>query len=160
MITGKNKEAKEKMMFDALGFEIRILSNLIYNRLNQITLEAENLTIHQYWILSYLMNSPDGMNSADGEVYQKDVEQLLSVKRSTANEMLRTMEERGYIRRTVSPGNARRNVLSVTKTGIAARTRLAGDLSRCMQRLFQEIPDSELEQFQKTLHTLRCGLEA
>ena len=142
------------MAFDALGFEIRILSNLMYNRLNQITLEAENLTIHQYWILSYLMNG------AAGEVYQRDVEQLLSVKRSTANEMLRTMEERGYIRRTVSPGNARRNVLSVTQTGIAARTRLAGELSRCMLRFSQEIPDSELEQFQKTLHTLRCSLEA
>lgn len=154
MITEKNKEAKEKMAFDALGFEIRILSNLIYNRLNQITLEAENLTIHQYWILSYLMNS------ADSAVYQRDIEQLLSVKRSTANEMLRTMEERGYIRRTVSSGNVRRNVLSVTQTGIAARARLAGDLSRCMLLLSHEIPNSELEQFQKTLHALRHSLEA
>lgn len=154
MIAGKNREAKEKMAFDALGFEIRILSNLMYNRLNQITLEAENLTIHQYWILSYLMSG------VDGEVYQRDIEQLLSVKRSTANEMLRTMEERGYICRTVSAGNARRNVLSVTQTGIAARTRLAGDLSRCMLQLSREIPNSELEQFRKILHTLRRSLEA
>lgn len=42
------------MALEDLGLEVRILSKLIYNRLNQTTMEVESLTIHQYWILSYL----------------------------------------------------------------------------------------------------------
>lgn len=141
------------MALGNLGLEIRVLSNLIYNRLNQATMEAENLTIHHYWILSYLMSN------SDNEVYQRDIEQLLSVKRSTANEMLRTMEARGYIRRTLSAEDARRNVLRVTETGIAAHEHLDQDLYQFMPRFFGDIPHSELEQFQRTLNTLKENIE-
>ncbi len=84
------------MAIENLGLEVRILSNLIYNKLNQMTMETENLTIHQCWILQHLTDH------ACGEVYQKDIEQLFSIKRSTANQMLKTMEVRGFIRRTIS----------------------------------------------------------
>ena len=141
------------MALEDLGLEVRILSNLIYNRLNQTTMELENLTIHQYWILSYLTAN------SDKEIYQKEIEQLFSVKRSTANEMLRTMETRGFIGRTVSSGDARRNTLSVTEEGIAAREQLNKDLYQFMLRLFGDIPRSELEQFQRTLQTLRHNIE-
>ena len=141
------------MALEDLGLEVRILSNLIYNRLNQATMEIENLTIHQYWILSYLTAN------LDKEVYQKEIEQLLFIKRSTTNEMLRTMEMRGFIRRTVSSEDARRNILSVTEEGIAAREQLDQNLSQFMMRLFGDIPHSELEQFQQTLQTLRHNIE-
>ena len=141
------------MVLEDLGLEVRILSNLIYKRLNQAAIEAENLTIHHYWILSYLVSN------LDKEVYQKDIEQLLSIKRSTANEMLRMMEARGLIRRTISSKNARRNILSVTEEGIAAHERLDRNLNQLMLRFFGNISQPELEQFQKTLNTLRHNME-
>lgn len=147
------REEEQPMALEDLGLEVRILSNLIYNRLNQTTVEVENLTIHQYWILSYLTAN------LDKEVYQKEIEQLFSIKRSTTNEMLRTMETRGFIRRTVSSEDARRNILSVTEEGIAAREQLDQDLSRLMLQFFGDIPRSELEQFQCTLQTLRHNIE-
>lgn len=136
------------MAIENLGLEVRILSNLIYNKLNQTTMEAENLTIHQCWILQYLTQN------ADKEIYQKDIEQLFSVKRSTANQMLRTMESRGYILRTVSDEDARRNVLTVTKEGIAVCEHLMEILYQFMLKLHGSIPQSELEQFQITLRKL------
>ena len=141
------------MELEDLGLEVRILSNLIYNRMNQTAMEIENLTIHQYWILSYLTTN------LDKEVYQKEIEQLFSIKRSTTNEMLRTMETRGFIRRTVSSEDARRNILSVTEEGIAAREQLDQDLGQFMLQFFGDIPRSELEQFQRTLQTLRRNIE-
>lgn len=116
-------------------------------------MEVENLTIHQYWILSYLTAN------LDKEVYQKEIEQFFSIKRSTTNEMLRTMEARGFIRRTVSSEDARRNILRVTEEGIAARKKLDQNLHRFMLRLFGDIPRSELEQFQRILQTLRHNIE-
>ena len=76
-------------MIENLGLEVRVLSNLIYNKLNQTTMETENLTIHQCWVLQHLTQN------VGKEVYQKDIERLFSIKRSTANQMLRTIESRG-----------------------------------------------------------------
>lgn len=112
--SGKRPKRRAKVAIENLGLEVRILSNLIYNKLNQMTMETENLTIHQCWILQHLTDH------AGGEVYQKDIEQLFSIKRSTANQMLKTMEVRGFIRRTISDEDARRHVLTVTEEGIEA----------------------------------------
>lgn len=55
-------------MIENLGLEVRVLSNLIYNKLNQTTMETENQTIHQCWILQHLTQN------AGKKVYQKDIE--------------------------------------------------------------------------------------
>lgn len=141
-------------MIENLGLEVRVLSNLIYNKLNQTTMEAENLTIHQCWILQHLTQN------AGKEVYQKDIEQLFSIKRSTANQMLRTMESRGYIQRTVSDEDARRNILTVTEEGIAACEHLVEKLYQFMLKLHGDIPKDELEQFQGTLRKLWKNIES
>lgn len=140
-------------MIKNLGIEIRILSNLIYNRLNQTTIEAENLTIHQYWILQYLTDN------IEKEIYQKDIEQLFSIKRSTANQMLRTMEARGYICRTISSEDSRRNILNITENGIAARKHLDEYLYQFLLKFYGNISKNELEQFQKTLRKLWNNIE-
>lgn len=141
------------MAIENLGLEVRILSNLIYNKLNQTVMETEGLTIHQCWILQHLTEN------AGKEVYQKDIEQLFSIKRSTANQMLRTMESRGYIRRTVSDDDARKNVLTVTEEGIVACEHLVKKMYEFMLRLHGDIPKSELEQFQMTLRKLWKNIE-
>lgn len=141
-------------MIENLGLEVRVLSNLVYNKLNQMTMETENLTIHQSWILQYLTQN------AGQEIYQKDIEQLFSIKRSTANQMLRTMEVRGYIRRAVSDEDARRNVLTVTDEGIVACEHIGENLYQFMLKLHGDIPKSELEQFQVTLRKLWRNIES
>lgn len=142
-----------KMAIENLGLEVRILSNLIYNKLNQLTMETEGISIHQCWILQHLMEN------TGKEIYQKDIEQLFSITRATANQMLRTLEGRGFIRRTVSADDARRNVLTITQSGIAACEHLIGNLYQFMLKLHGDIPQAELEQFQVTLHKLWHNIE-
>lgn len=150
----KRPKRRAKVAIENLGLEVRILSNLIYIKLNQKTMETENLTIHQCWILQHLTDH------AGGEVYQKDIEQLFSIKRSTANQMLKTMEVRGFIRRTISDEDARRHVLTVTEEGIEACGHLVKNLYQFMLKLHGEIPRSELEQFQATLRKLWQNIES
>lgn len=141
------------MAVENIGLELRIVSNLIYNRANQMTMETEGLTIHQWWILEYLTEN-EGR-----EIYQKDIETLFSIKRASANEMLRTMENRGYIRRMVSTEDARKNTLSITEEGMTAKGHLQKHLSDFMDKLHGDISKSELEQFQNTLHKLWHNIE-
>lgn len=152
ILFGKGKGAA-KMAIENLGLEIRILANLIYNRANQVSMKDEGLSIHQCWILQYLKEN------MGREVYQKDIEQLFSIRRSTANQMLRGLEAKGYIQRNVSSEDARRNILTLTEGGMAAYGRLAQELYQIMKKLHGDIPEEELEQFQMTLRKLWKNIE-
>lgn len=141
------------MAIENLGLEVRILGNMIYNRANQVSMKTDNLSLHQCWILQFLIEN------VGKEIYQKDVEQLFSIKRSTANQMLRALETRGYIQRITSSEDTRKNILAVTDTGKAAYETLAQDLYQVMQKLHGGIPQEELLQFQKTLRKLWRNIE-
>jgi len=140
-------------VIENIGLEIRIVSNLIYNKMNQQTMEAENVSVHQCLILQHLAQH-DG-----AEVYQKEIEQLFEIRRSTANQMLRTLEERGLIVRTQSPDDARRNMLTLTDAGRTACQNLNARMELLLQELIGDIDRAELEQFQVTLRKLWHNME-
>jgi len=135
-------------MIENIGLEIRIVSNLIYNKMNRLTMEAENVSAHQCLILQCLANK------RDSDVYQKDIEELFSIRRSTANQMLRTLEERGLIQRIQSPDDARKNLLVLTDKGEAACKNLNESMELLLKELIGNIDRKELEQFQITLRKL------
>ena len=141
------------MGIESLGLEIRVVSNLIYNKMNQLAMEAENLTVHQCLILQYLSQH------SEKQVVQKDIEDLFSIRRSTANQMLRTLADRGYIQRTGSPEDSRKHILSATEKGFAASTHLTQDMYGFMKKLHGDIPKEELEQFEMTLYKLWHNIE-
>ena len=141
------------MGIEEIGLELRVVSNLIYDKMNKLALKSENLTMHQCLILQYLSQN------SKKEVVQKDIEQLFSIKRSTANQMLRTLEERGYIARTVSAEDSRKNIITPTKTGIAASKHLTDNMCDFMKKLHGDITRDEIEQFEKPLFKLRNTIE-
>lgn len=141
------------MAIENLGLEIRLVSNLIYNKMNQVTMESEAISFHQCLILQHLSQN------ADKEIYQKDIEQLFSIKRPTANEMLRALEIKGYISRTASKQDSRKNILSATESGIAASERLTQKMYCLMKKLHGDIDKKELEQFEVTLKKLWKNME-
>ena len=141
------------MAVENIEIEIRILSNRICNRLNQMTMEEEMLTIHQYWILQYLLKN------GDTEVYQKDIEQLFSIKRSTANQMLRTLEARGCIERRISPTDSRRNILAMTPYGESAYKRLEEKMRSLLEKIHSGIAPGDLEHLEMTMKKLWSNLD-
>jgi len=140
-------------MIENIGLEIRIVSNLIYNKMNSQTMAAENVSAHQCLILQHLASH------ADSSVYQKDIEKLFSIRRSTANQMLRTLEERGLIQRVQSPDDSRKNTLVLTEKGKAACQNLNEHMEVLLKELIGNIDRKELEQFRVTLRKLWHNME-
>jgi len=140
-------------MVENIGLEIRIVSNLIYNRMNQVTMEAEYVSAHQCLVLQHLAK-----HGCD-DVYQKDIEELFSIRRSTANQMLRTLEERGFIKRLQSKDDARKNKLYLTDAGRESCTNLNSQMEMLLKELVGGIDIQELEAFQKTLRKLWHNVE-
>lgn len=142
-----------KQMLENIGLEIRILSNLIYHRMNQRTMEAENISVHQCLILQHLTQHPGQV------VCQKDIEQLFSIRRSTANQMLRALEERRLIRRFPSAEDARKNIIEITDEGSRVCEALNESMKALLDELLHGIDRAELAQFQATLRKLWHNIE-
>lgn len=135
-----------------LGIEVRVLSNSMHKTLNQMTLETEGLTVHQCWILQHLAEHQQQ------EVRQKDIEELFSIRRSTANDMLRILEKKQYLERRTAPSDARANILVITETGLQANERVHQCMVRFVDMFHKDIPAHELESFRLTLRKLCANL--
>lgn len=137
-----------------VGARIRMVSNLIYRRINQMCAsEGEELTAHQDWVLRYLLDHEDQ------DVFQRDMERAFQIRRSTASRALALMEENGYIFREPVPNDARMKRIVVTEKGRAARARMCRRLNRFEEELQAGISREEQEMFLRLLHRLEENLE-
>ncbi len=123
-----------------VGFDIRVLSNLIYRKINQMSVqEGDSLTAHQDWVLHYLIRS-EGR-----DVVQRDIEREFSIRRSTASRTLQLMEKNGYILREPVSYDARMKKLVITEKGKEARSRMQDRLDRFEAQLQNGISEEDLE---------------
>ena len=86
-----------------LGFEIKTIANLIKREIDHYEEETygENITGTNRYILQHLAH-----NTAC-DIFQKDLEEVFSVRRSTLSAILLRMEEKGLLKRTSVDYDAR-----------------------------------------------------
>ena len=96
------------MELDCLTLEIRILANHLYQKVME---EVDGkLSMHQGLILGHIIKNESC------PITQKEIEELFSIRRSTANHMFQLMEQNGYISREVSSEDARVKVIRITES--------------------------------------------
>ena len=97
----------------SLGFEIKLLNNLITRRVIKDSKEYNGLSIShvQMKIICYLIEH------MDNPVYQRDIEKNLMVRRSTVSGILNTMEKNGFIKKVSSKEDTRlKQIITCDKT--------------------------------------------
>lgn len=136
-----------------MGFEIRLLSNQINRRINQmIAEEEESLTAHQCWVLKFMICNQDRA------IFQKDIESHFSIRRSTANHMLQLMEKNGYLERIPIPEDARMKKLVCTEKGWQAYRRMEERLLRFNRMLENGIPEDELQKLRRIVQKMQNNI--
>lgn len=151
---GRNNKRGRIMENVHVGARIRMVSNLIYRRINQMCAsEGEELTAHQDWVLRYLLDHQDQ------DIFQRDMERVFQIRRSTASRALALMEENGYIFREPVPGDGRMKRIVVTEKGRTARARMSRRLNRFEEELQAGISQEEREIFLRLLHRLEENIE-
>ena len=88
---------------DHIGFHLRtadVLAKRFRDSLSEIN-PAERLTGVQGWVVGYLYEH------READVFQRDLEAVFSVRRSTMTNMLQLMEKNGYITRESVSHDAR-----------------------------------------------------
>ena len=83
------------------GAQINLLSRMLKRRLN-VTLQGLGITAIQSRVMFYIMD-----HCLEGPVFQRDVEQVFSLSRSTATGILQQLEEKDLLRRESVPSDAR-----------------------------------------------------
>ena len=95
---------------------------------------------------------------AKGDVFQRDVETHFSVRRSTASLMVRSLEEKGLIRRETVQSDARLKKLVLTEAGWQVHRVVDAALERIDRRATEGISPEELDAFRATLEKMKTNL--
>ena len=139
-----------------IGIEINIVANLLRRemdrRYREDSGEEETLSGVRWWLVHYLMQH-------EGEdVFQKDIEERFSVRRSTVSKGLKLMEQKGFIRRRPVEYDARLKKLELTPKTRALYVEAQRQEAQIEQLLRRAISPEETEVFFGIMQKLKASL--
>ena len=135
------------------GAQINLLSRMLKRRLN-VTLQGLGITAIQSRVMFYIMD-----HCLEGPVFQRDVEQVFSLSRSTATGILQQLEEKGLLRRESVPSDARLKNLVPTPRAAELDAEVRACLRQSEAVLTRGLSDGQVQLFKETLATTAANLE-
>lgn len=138
-----------------LAGELFCVSNLIKRSIesSRVKQKMDNVTGTNGRIIVFLYHN------RDRDVFQKDIEEKFSYRRSTASSVISLMEEKGLIERHSVPYDARLKKLTLTDKALELVELVEEDRKSFDKRLCEGITEGELENLYATLEKLRRNLE-
>ena len=139
---------------DRIGAEIGMLHNLLRRQMACMTEKSENITGMQAMIVHHLI-----MHENQGDIFQKDLESVFQMRRSTATGILQLMEQHGIIRRESVEHDGRLKRLVLTEQARAMDKRIGERMEQMEQLLRQDITEDELKGWFAVCEKIRSNLE-
>jgi DNA-binding MarR family transcriptional regulator len=138
-----------------IGFKVRILANLIKRDVEKSKSEL-GIDLPKGingWAISYFFDN------SDKDIFQKDFENEFSIRRSTASNILKTMEQNGFITRESVVSDARLKKIVLTEKAINIHKSVLKSINEREERLRQNLSDQEIETFSKITDKLIKNME-
>ncbi len=110
-------------------------------------------TITQARIMKYIFEN----NSKD--IYQKDLEKALNLRRATVSEVLATMERKGLIIRSENPNDARSKKIELAQLDNNKKRQMKEQMQQLEQALIQDISKEELLTFSLVLRKMQNNIK-
>ena len=138
-----------------IGFQIRALSHLVTRIVDQTAFTKEEIhpTGVQGWIIGYLYNN------RHKEVFQRDIQEQFSIRRSTVTGILQLMEKNGFITRSSVDRDARLKRLELTPKAVELHERVGRSIRQVEERLAQSLTEEEKSEFIRLCEKIRENLE-
>ena len=137
-----------------LGFQIRTLSHMVKRMVDQTAFSGTDAhpTGVQGWILGYLYTNQDK------EVFQRDIQQQFSIRRSTVTGILQLMEKNGLITRSSVDRDARLKKLELTPYAIELHERVGRSIRQVETSLAESLSPEEKKEFIRLCEKIRASL--
>ena len=138
-----------------IGFAVRRLSNLIKRDVekSKIRLGLDPVTSVNGWAIGYLFAN------RDKDIFQKDFENQFSIRRSTASNILKSMEQKGLIERISVESDARLKKIVLTEKAFEIHRKIMLEIEEREQRLRKNISEDELTAFFNVMNKLSANME-
>lgn len=111
-----------------IGMSFKIISNQLKRVVNKKL--GNNITHIQIFILRFLYENKDKK-----DIFQKDIEKLLDIRRSTTTEILNVMERNNLLERVDSLSDKRQKMIVLSKKG----TKYLKDFEKIVLKTEKEI---------------------
>ena len=131
--------------------ELRIANNIAAAYINALMHNDDMRMLHGR-IIKYLFEHEQD------DVYQRDIEELLAIRRSTATTILQCMERKGLITRTNVSCDARLKKICLTDHARAIHDAIITQLEHAEKQATRGISREELEQFFAVLEKIKNNL--
>ena len=138
-----------------VGFEIKTVHNLLKRDFESLPIQKEmkNITAMQKWIIGYLSDNDKK------DIFQRDLEEEFSVRRSTATGILQLMEKNDLITREAVPHDARLKKLVLTPKAIEIGKMITEGIIEHEKMLCEGISQEDLDVFFKVMKQVKTNLE-
>lgn len=135
----------------SIPIEIRNLNNVLKRNIE--TAHKNELTRVQNWIIGYIYHNNDK------EIFQKNIEIELNMRRSTASEIIKNMESKGYLLRVSVDYDQRLKKLVLTDKAIQHHLKFLEFAEHFEKKLANNLTDEELEIFFKIIDKIKINLK-
>ena len=114
------------------------------------------LTAMQAHVMGYLFCETEKGNV----VYQKDIEQVFHIQRSTATGILKLLEQSGNIRRECDASDARMKRITVTEEALQKKKKIDSAIDRIEKKLLTGLSKEEIKTYIELTEKMRRNLES
>lgn len=136
-----------------IGKEMREVQQLLHRKYElKKEQQSEKLTQVQVHVLMYI-------HRHEGQVFQKDIEQHLKVRRSTATQILNVLERESYVERMRLESDARMKEIVVTDKTLALIDSMEKHMKETESMLRVNISDNDMETFFKVIDQIKENLK-
>jgi len=116
---------------------------------------VSRLTSVQAHVMGYL----NYQHELGNVVYQKDIEQEFHIRRSTATEILKLLEQRGSIRRECEERDARMKRIIVTEQALRTKKSVDSTIEGVEQKLVRGLSEKEIKTYIELTEKMIRNLE-
>lgn len=136
-----------------IGKEMREVQQLLHRKYElKKEQQSEKLTQVQVHVLMYI-------HRHEGQVFQKDIEQHLKVRRSTATQILNVLERESYVERMRLDSDARMKEIVVTDKTLALIDSMEKHMKETESMLRVNISKDDMETFFKVIDQIKENLK-
>ena len=138
-----------------IGFAIRRLSNRIKRDVekNKLKLGLDPMTDVNGWAIGYFYDN------REKDIFQKDFESKFSIRSSTASNILKSMEQKGFIERISVESDGRLKKIVLTDKATELHKSVIKSIELREQRLKNGISPEDLNVFFSVMDKLSANME-
>ncbi len=137
------------------GIEIRSLSNMLQRNMDHHVKKCglDEMTVMHGWVIAFLYKNEDK------DIFQKDLEQVFGIRRSTVTNVLQIMEKKGYIRRESVEHDSRLKRLVLLDKGRDFYEVMDRMTNQMTEETLQGIEDEKLDIFFEVIEKIKENIK-